>query len=192
MDQQLKSNIIIGLERISEAFKSLLWEKAKIHGVSPIQIQILLFVLKHKAELCNVSHLAKEFNVTKPTISDAIKILDKKGFVEKEYSSTDSRSYTLLLSESGNEMVKDLDTYSLPLENVLDNLDETNLKLMYNTLTHLIFQLNRGGILTVQRTCFGCRFYEQNQSGHYCHYLKKPLIDKELRLDCPEFEKPTV
>ncbi len=192
MDKQLKSNIIIGLERISEAFKSLLWEKAKIHGISPIQIQILLFVSKHKSELCNVSHLAKEFNLTKPTISDAIKILDKKEFIEKDYSSSDSRSYTLMLSESGKELIKDLNTYSQPLENVLDDLNETNLNLMYNTLTHLIFQLNRGGVLTVQRTCFGCRFYEQKDKGHYCHFLKKPLVDRELRLDCPEFEQPVV
>lgn len=72
------SKIIAGLERISQAFKVLLWKKAKQLGVSPIQIQILIFITYHTVELCNVSDLAKEFNVTKPTISDAIKVLEKR------------------------------------------------------------------------------------------------------------------
>ena len=83
-DQQQKdmsSKIVAGLERISEVFKVLLWNKAKEVGLSPIQIQILLFVAFHKDELCNVSHLAKEFNVTKPIVSDAIKALDKKEMI---------------------------------------------------------------------------------------------------------------
>ncbi|MEO0333318.1 MAG: MarR family transcriptional regulator, partial [Bacteroidota bacterium] len=49
----VSSKIVAGLERISEAFKVLLWEKAKSLGLSPIQIQILIFIAYHKSELCN-------------------------------------------------------------------------------------------------------------------------------------------
>ena len=77
-EKDISSKIVAGLERISEVFKVLLWEKAKMVGLSPIQIQMLIFIAFHKQELCNVSHLAKEFNITKPTVSDAIKVLDKK------------------------------------------------------------------------------------------------------------------
>ena len=85
MSDKIENKIIVGLERVSEAFKSLLWEKAKLHGLSPIQIQILLFIQTHRRELCSVSHLAQEFEVTKPTVSDAVRVLDKKGLVEKDY-----------------------------------------------------------------------------------------------------------
>ena len=47
--------LLIGLERISQAFKVLLWNKAKEYGLSPIQIQILIFVAHHKSEYNNVS-----------------------------------------------------------------------------------------------------------------------------------------
>lgn len=40
--KDVSSKIVAGLERISEAFKVLLWEKAKALGLSPIQIQILI------------------------------------------------------------------------------------------------------------------------------------------------------
>ena len=106
--EDLSSKIVSGLERVSEVFKVLLWEKAKQVGLSPIQIQILIFVAYHKQDLCNVSHLAKEFNVTKPTISDAVKTLDKKQLILKDYSSSDSRSYSIHLSQLGKQTVSEL------------------------------------------------------------------------------------
>lgn len=72
------SKIVAGLERVSEVFRLLLWQHSKVIGLSPIQIQILMFVEYHAEDLCNVSYLAKEFNVSKPTISDAVKVLKKK------------------------------------------------------------------------------------------------------------------
>tara|TARA_R110001599_G_scaffold161642_5_gene350322 strand:- start:41319 stop:41897 length:579 start_codon:yes stop_codon:yes gene_type:complete len=188
MSKELNHNIVIALERISEAFKALLWDKAKLYGLSPIQIQVLLFIAHHKSELCNVSHLAKEFNLTKPTISDAVKALNSKGYIEKEPSSVDSRSYTLLLSADGQTLIQALDSYSQPLEKILGEQEEQSLNTLYATLTKLIFQLNQNGILSVQRTCFGCKFYRKTEDSHFCTFLQKELIDTEIRLDCPEFE----
>lgn len=188
MSNKLNHKIIIALERVSEAFKVLLWDKAKLYGLSPIQIQVLLFIAHHKSELCNVSYLAKEFNLTKPTISDAIKALNLKGYVEKEYSSIDSRSYTLLLSESGQALIQSLSTYSQPLGRVLNNHEPKDLDALYTTLTKLIFQLNQNGILNVQRTCFGCKFYSKTEDSHFCTLLQEQLLAVEVRLDCPEFE----
>ena len=78
----LESKILNGLERLSEALKALLWEKAKTLGISPIQIQILLFVSNHQTDICNVSYLAKEFNLTKATISDSVNVLLKKKYLK--------------------------------------------------------------------------------------------------------------
>ncbi len=185
----LNNKVIVGLERISEVFKTMLWEKAKVHGISPIQIQTLLFIAHHKPALCNVSHLAKEFNVTKPTISDVIRVLDKKGLVEKDHSSADSRSYSLFVSAIGKELIKELESYSLPLQQELSLFGESELASLYATVSKLIFQLNRAGILSVQRTCFGCKFYSKQDSTHYCQLLQTNLVDEEIRLDCAEYQK---
>lgn len=188
MHSDIKHQIITGLERISEVFKSLLWEKAKIYGISPIQIQILLFIVNHKPELSNVSHLAKELNVTKPTISDAVRVLEKKGLVEKSYSRVDNRSYNLFATEAGKILANDLSNYAFPLEKELAHLDDHSLNELYATLTKLIYQLNKSGILKVQRTCFGCRFYNNIGGAHFCHLLNKNLVDYKIKIDCPEFE----
>lgn len=189
MEKGLTTKITFGLERISEVFKTMLWEKAKVHGLSPIQIQILLFISGHAPGLCNVSHLAREFDVTKPTISDAVKALLDKRHVQKDHSSSDNRSFAIQLSPDGEQMVRELQDYALPLQTQLDHMQPADLLATYNTLTRVIFELNRSGILTVQRICYGCRFYERLPSLHYCNLLQKPLKDDEIRLDCPEFEK---
>lgn len=187
--KDIASKLVVGLERISEVFKILLWEKAKVVGLSPIQIQILIFIAYHKENLCNVSHLAKEFNITKPTVSDAIKILDKKELIIKDYSSSDSRSYIIQLSESGEKVVSETYDFANPLKSQLSGLNKKDLESLFKTMSQLIYKLNQKGILTVQRTCYGCKFYQKNKKADYCNLLEKELANQDIRLDCPEFEK---
>lgn len=190
--KSITSKIVISLERISEVLKALLWEQAKIIGLSPIQIQILIFIAYHKPEFCNVSHLAKEFIVTKPTISDAIRVLYEKGYIIKDYSLTDRRRYSISLSELGKKTVSETENFANPLESHLENIEQADLENVFETLSKLIYQLNKTGILTVQRTCFGCRFYDKSGGKSYCNLMDKELLTPDIRLDCPEYEeKPT-
>ena len=186
-ERDISSKIVAGLERISEVFKTLLWDKAKVVGLSPIQIQLLIFIAFHKQELCNVSHLAKEFNVTKPTVSDAVKVLDKKGMIVKDFSSSDSRSYSIGLSPLGHKMISETDDFADPLKNHLDSFGTTDLESVFKTLSELIYKLNRNGILTVQRNCYGCKFHGKTATADYCNLLEKELLNRDIRLDCPEF-----
>jgi len=190
IDQQddLSYKITIGLERIAEAFKTLLWDHAKEVGLSPIQIQILIFIAYHKPSLSTVSYLAKEFNVTKPTISDAVKVLYKKELVIKSSSLQDSRSYTIALSNKCRKLLKNIDQFANPIVREIRKSDDDTLKQLYVTLQQLIYGLNKKGVLQVQRNCYGCSFYRRNDEGHYCNYLQKKLNGEDIRIDCPEYE----
>ncbi|GAA3582755.1 MarR family winged helix-turn-helix transcriptional regulator [Snuella lapsa] len=187
--QSTSSKITVGLERISEAFKVLLWEKAKLVGLSPIQIQILIFTAYHQQNLCNVSHLAKEFNVTKPTISDAVRVLLQKELIIKKIASNDSRRYSIVLSGHGHKMVRDTENFAAPLHTQLESIETNDLENLFKTLAKLIYKLNRSGILTVQRTCYGCKFYAHKDNNDFCNLLNKPLKSEEIQLDCPEFKE---
>ncbi len=186
---ELSSKIVEGLGRIAEVYKVLLWEHAKKLNLSPIQIQLLNFVAYHSRDLCNVSHLAKEFNLTKPTISDAVKVLVKKELLIKDFSSPDNRSYSLLLSSEGEKVVQQTELFAEPVKSNLNSFSENDLISLYSTLSKLIYKLNRSGVLTVQRTCFGCKYYEKRTSSDYCSLLEKNLLNRDIRLDCPEFEE---
>ena len=184
--------IAYGLERLSDVFKSLLWDKAKTYGISPIQIQLLLFIESHRREWCNVTYLSKEFNLTKPTISDAIKVLCGKGYLEKDFSTIDSRSYLLFVTPLGKKLITEINDYSFPIEGVLSKLDGEKLESLYEVLLELIFELNQQDIIKIQRMCLGCRFYERKDSISYCKLLKTTLKPTDIRLDCEEFEEETI
>jgi DNA-binding MarR family transcriptional regulator len=187
--ESVTNKIVVGLERISEVFRTLLWAEAKKSGVSPIQIQILIFIAYHKSSLCTVSYLAKEFDVTKPTISDAVKSLEQKKLILKDYSGADSRSFLIVLSEKGKELVSVTENYANPLKKQFDTFDATQLETVYEAIVKLIYKLNKAGIISVQRTCFACKFYSIKDGGDYCEYLQKPLEPEAIRVDCPEFEE---
>ncbi|HNP95823.1 MAG TPA: MarR family winged helix-turn-helix transcriptional regulator [Cyclobacteriaceae bacterium] len=185
--KDVTSKIVAGLERVSEAFKVMLWEKAKTLGLSPIQIQILIFIAYHKSEWCNVSHLAREFNVSKPTISDAVRMLEQKKLILKDFSQPDSRSYLILLSAAGKKVVEKTEDFANPLRNELKQSDTTELADLFQSLSQLIYRLNQSGILTIQRTCYGCRFFSQRKRKNFCNLLNVELASRDIRVDCPEY-----
>jgi len=186
--QSIESKIVVALERISEAFRVLLWEEAKEHGLSPIQVQLLIFCAFHTEEKRKVGFLAREFNLTKATISDAIKTLEQKGYIKKETEAADTRSYTIHLTKSGLALTSKLAAFANPLHDSLTDLSENQQQVLFISLMELIQKLQAAGIISINRMCLSCRFYERKSAGHYCRFLKTPLKNTELRIDCKEYE----
>lgn len=186
-NQHIESKIVVALERISEAFRVLLWQESKDNALSPIQNQILIFLLFHPAEKCRVGYLAQEFNMTKATISDAIKVLLQKNLVEKQNDLQDSRSFSLLLTEGGKAFAQKSAAFAQAIEKPLYQLSDDNKATVLLSLLNVIEKLNQEGIITIQRMCFSCRFYQNTEGGHYCRFLEKPLKNSELRVDCVEY-----
>ena len=186
-ETDLVSKIVVGVERLSEVFRVLLWEKSKETGLSPIQIQLLLFIKDHPSSLANVSSLSREFNLKKPTISDAVKVLFRKEYVSKE-GEEDARSYTLRLTPAGHALANQLEDFDIPLRETIQRLDKQSQEGLFDSLVKVIYSLNDTGLIQVQRTCFGCRFYDKTKAGHYCQFIKSKLSNDELRVDCSDYQ----
>lgn len=186
-NQSIEAKIVVGLERIDESFRVSLWQKSKETSLSPIQMQILIFLFFHESEKRKVSYLAKEFNLTKATVSEAIRTLHKKGFIRKETETQDSRSYIIHLTEKGTETAQKTSSFANILLKPLSDLSEKQKEVLLESLLELIKKLQEVNIIQVQRMCFSCRFYA-HEEGHYCKLLSKPLNIQSLRIDCPEYE----
>lgn len=191
-NSRLDYKIVAGLERLSQVFRVLLWEKAKLYNLSPIQIQLLIFIKHHASTKSTVSHLAQEFNVTKPTISDAIKVLEQKKMLRKFPDTTDSRSYTMQLTDQGQKVVLDTEDFATPLTQWVTPLQETDKTILWEHLSQLILHLNRSEIISVQRTCSNCSHYSCQGKRHYCSLLQQTLYTRDIRLDCSEFKSLSV
>jgi len=187
-NQSVDGKLIAALERVSQAFRVLLWNESKEFSLSPIQVQVLIFLLHHTEEKRKVSYLANEFNMTKATISDTIKTLEQKGLISKAYAPHDSRSYTIQLSPKGREIAGQTALFTKELQAPIDRLHPDDKENLLLSLLHIIRHLNQAGIITIQRMCFTCAYYRSGRDGepHFCRLLNKPLERRDLRVDCPE------
>lgn len=182
--------IVAALERVSQAFRVMLWEQSKTHQLSPIQIQVLIFLLHHTEDVCKVSYLAKEFNVTKATISDTIKTLSNKSLIQRVHAPQDSRSYIIQLTDKGKSVADSTSQFSQAFNAPLQGLSAAQKHALLESLFTIIKQLNNAGIVSVQRMCFSCIHYKTGHQGeqHYCTLLNQPLTSFDLRIDCPEHQ----
>lgn len=187
-ENNVESKIIIALERISQAFRVLLWDKSKENSLSPIQIQILIFLLFHSREKCKVSYLANEFNMTKATISDSIKVLLQKKLVSKSDSENDSRSFSLTLTQEGKKAALKASAFASAIEEPIVKFSKKQKEILLNSLLKLIYELNQSGIIGIQRMCFTCTNYQFENGRHFCRLLQTQLSDNEIRIDCKDHE----
>ncbi len=185
----LDKKIVAGLERLSQVFRQLLWDQAREHQLSPIQIQILIFIRYHRAEYSNVSNLAREFGVTKPTISDAVRILEQKKLLQKITDPVDSRRSSLRLTASGDDIASRSAHYATPFAGWLKEVPAEEKEDLWRHISGIILSFNKAGIISVQRTCYLCRHYQASDGIHYCSLLDKRLFTEDIRIDCPEFSE---
>jgi DNA-binding MarR family transcriptional regulator len=185
----LDNKIVAGLERLSQVFRILLWEKAKQHGLSPIQIQLLIFINYHSDDKSTISYLAQEFNVTKPTISDAIKVLEQKKMLKKRADETDTRSYIIQLTAAGKNIVTDTEHFVNPVTEIIADINQPEKLVLWQNITKLITQLHQSGAISVQRTCHYCKHLSEKNRTPYCKLLEQKLLPQDIRIDCAEFEQ---
>ncbi len=188
-NQSTESKIVASLERISQAFRVLLWQESMAFSLSPIQVQILIFLLYHSSDKRTVSYLAEELNVTKATISDAIKSLDSKKLIKKTVNPGDTRSYIIHLTTRGKEIAGRTSLFTRELHEPLNNWSTEEKNSMLLNLLDIIRHLNKAGVITVQRMCANCTYYQSGEGRqHYCSLLNQNLSVADLRIDCPEHQ----
>ncbi|CUS96129.1 DNA-binding transcriptional regulator, MarR family [Candidatus Kryptobacter tengchongensis] len=191
--ENIDSKIIAGLERIARVFRFLLWDVAKNENLSPIQIQFLIFLLFNNPSRTRITDIANEFSLTKATVSDAIASLEAKNLIIKDKDPEDRRNYILQLTPKGKKLARKLSIWADALKNNLKKFNQKDKETILEFILKLIESLYEAGIITTQRMCFSCAYFQKNVSPksdapHYCNLLNKPLSIVELRLDCEDYE----
>ncbi|HEY0272621.1 MAG TPA: MarR family winged helix-turn-helix transcriptional regulator [Chitinophaga sp.] len=185
--ESVSSKVVVALERVSQAFRVMLWNEGKLYGLSPIQIQLLTFLLHYPEEKRTVTFLAGFFNMTKATISDAVKALESKAYLTRKVVATDSRSSSLHLTREGKAIARKVEKFADALQAIVAQLPGKEQAQILEQLQQVIHQLSSGQILSVQSMCLNCAHYTRKK-GHYCTAFQTSLTNAELRFECEMFE----
>jgi len=182
---ELDAHLAQVLERIGEVGRALRWKQAVEEGLSPLQIRILGYLAQHAKEGVGVGRLAEELLVSKPTISDSVKLLAERKFVVREPDKNDARSHALHLTALGKRHV----TAGTPMDAAIAELSPKRKEVLLLGLMAVLESLFRKESVQMQRMCFTCKHYRGDRKGkHHCLLLEKTLQVAELRTDCAEHE----
>ncbi len=179
------------LERLADVWKQFLIDTSKQHRLSPLQLQILWVLNRLKQPKDRtVSALSRYFGVTMATISDSLRVLRQKGYVQSQFLAEDQRFQIFELTASGRALLEQLPNFADMLSEAFETIPFQAQEQTYEVLLHIIAVLQQQGVIQVQRMCFSCHFYRSHHRGypHFCALLQQPLQTAELRLECPDYQ----
>jgi DNA-binding MarR family transcriptional regulator len=187
----VNSRIREGLSRVAAVLRSDEWERAKILGLNPTQLAILV-LLEGRAEGLGVKEIAAHLGVSQPTATDSINALEKKGHVEKRPGLADGRSVSVRLSTTGVTLLRQ-ETESNIIGSAIAALGDAAQEELLVTLITIIRQLQEKNAIPVQRMCVTCRYFDpfahlESDKPHHCHFVHAPFGQRGLRVDCREHE----
>lgn len=191
-DIELPKKLGHAFNRVQVAMRADNWEEFGQEGLNPTQGQILQLLGSRAAPL-RLSDVAEELALSAPTVSDSVRVLVEKGYVNKAKSKADARAVALRLTSTGKRIVKRLDSPGKSLEIVLASLPETDQLQLYRTMLRVIRELQEKGRIPISRMCVTCRYFRPNvhkdaERPHHCSLVDDAFGDRTLRSDCPEHE----
>lgn len=141
-EQDLDQAIVAGFEHISRAYRMLLAEQARKHDLSPLQVQLLLYIRQEQE--VRVSSLAQHFALTKATISEAIRSLESKNMIGKHKHQSDGRSYTIKLTERGGDIAHIASFYTEPVRKIIAPVTAAEKEILLRNINGLLRKLQPG------------------------------------------------
>lgn len=186
----VEEKIIFLFEKINSIQRISLWDIAKVEKLSPIQIQFLIYIKKHKKEVCTIKNIAQEFGLTLATVSDAVKTLISKGLINKIQTESDKRISNLELTSLGMEVVDRISNWADKLKEQISNFPDETKETVLIFLMELVKSLLELGIINVAKMCVTCKNFQKNRfkkssKPHYCNFTKTALGNTDLNFDCP-------
>lgn len=188
--RDLDTKLVAALERVGQALRMQQWDLAKEHGLNPAQVQVLCRLSVDRSPRRRVSVLADELGVSRPTMSDTVAALRRKGLVERAPVPRGG-AYTLTLTGRGRAVAAQAAGWGDQVQAQIAAMARDDKEQMLGLLLELIAKLHQQGIITVARTCLSCRFLKRDTHGsghHHCALLDAPLTSGDLRVDCPEHQ----
>ncbi len=184
----VSSKIVFALERLSHVFRINWWEASKRFQLSPLQMQILT-ILRFQPHLDSVTAVANTLQLTNATVSDAVRMLNHKEFVQKHPDPADGRRHHLTLTATGVSAAEELALFANQIGEFVSILP--NQTVFLESLLQLMAMLQENGMIPLQQMCTTCAHFRRVEaavSPYFCQLLNKPLAVDELRVHCPEYE----
>jgi DNA-binding MarR family transcriptional regulator len=132
-NMDMTSSIVRSFVELGQLLRALLSAQAEEHGLSPLQLQIIIHLFDKK-EGARQSDLAVIFQLSKPTISVALRSLLQKKLIRKNQQEEDRRMFLLELTERGTEVAKVARFYPEPVRKLVATIPAAEKKILFRNI----------------------------------------------------------
>ena len=172
------------LERLDNLLRAETWKAATEHQLQPIQLQMLDYLNRCNRYSNTPAGVTAYFQLTKGTVSQSLKALEKRGLIKRQKDADDKRKVHMLVTSEGKTL---LDTiFPLSLLQTIENQTHSAQKIK-DQLQDLLFQLQRQNNLESFGVCQTCHHFQtEPQQQFRCGLTQELLSVHEIELICRE------
>ncbi len=186
-----KTNLYPLIERVGNLLRTETRKSGNNLGLQPVHMEALYFL-----SICNRysdTHMAVSdyLGATKGTVSQTLKILEKKGYITKVVDIKDKRVQHLKLSKSGHEIVS---TFLPPtvFTEASNQISKTDNDQMIILLTNMLRELQIANQSKTFGVCNSCNFFRTDGTQHQCGLTKELLSTGDSEKICREHSTKSV
>lgn len=153
--------------------------------LSPTQLSVLSYLVQANRFSRAPSQVAEFMATTRGTISQTLKVLARKGLIEKIPSQTDRRWASYQVTNVGLQALANAGG----LEDVLNGLDCQTSDALTTGLETLIRHALAARGYRPFGICKACRHFKQKKSGGFCSLLREELSSQDANQICHEYNE---
>ncbi|XQW85025.1 MarR family winged helix-turn-helix transcriptional regulator [Thalassotalea piscium] len=151
-------------------------------GLQPVHFDALLYLSMANKHSDNAIAVAEYLAHTKGTISQSLKVLERKALIHKSLSPDDKRVLHIKVTTVGKHILSQLTEHS-KLKLALKKLSHTSENALIKQLDSIYSQVHAEGESPSFGQCFTCRHYQAGKPAH-CSYFNESVTEAESLLLC--------
>ncbi|HXF84123.1 MAG TPA: MarR family winged helix-turn-helix transcriptional regulator [Anaerolineales bacterium] len=191
--ESLPAQVAAALHRIGQAMNHMLRLRGEAAGLSPAQIQSLLFLKYARSGVRTIGGLAQRLATSYATASVVADALERKQLLRRKPLPEDKRTVTLALTPKGARDAASLEDVFGEVEAAIASLPEAEQQALLRAAQAIVRRLQEAGHVRVYEMCWGCRFFrraahpDDPRGPHHCAFVDAPLPEAETYFECPDF-----
>ncbi len=183
------TNLYALIERIGNLLRTEIRKAGIDLGLQPVHLQALSYLAKCNRYSDTPAAVTDYLGATKGTVSQTLKVLEKKAYITKVADAGDKRVQHLQVSESGHQVLASCIPPSA-FHKAGDTIDEMDCNQLADLLTRMLREMQKANHSKTFGVCKSCYLYRFGETQNYCGLTQEALSQSDSEKICREHTLP--
>ncbi|MGH8498254.1 MAG: MarR family winged helix-turn-helix transcriptional regulator [Methylococcales bacterium] len=179
------TNLYPLIERIGNLLRTEIRRIGNNHGLQPVHLQALTYLARCNRYSDTSATVTEYLGATKGTVSQTLKVLEKKAYIYKVSDEDDKRVQHLKVSKSGLEIL----SACIPpaaFSEAASRISEAESTELVNLLTRMLRELQQSNRSKTFGVCKSCQFFNSDGTRYHCGLTREALSTADSEKICRE------